>query len=143
MISELATDLLSKIKALPSGKLGTGPVRIGLAVGATAIDPFMEKVTLPAAWVIFTGDQTNSADQQGMCGGTVVASFIVKVFVDYISEKDLLDTQYPLLREIAKQVNGTQGPVGSMRWKYDGQTLDEISGNRVVFDQRYSVVTIL
>lgn len=143
MISELGEDLLTKIKALPSEKLGTNPVRIGLAVGATSIDPFLEKVTLPAAWAVYVGDATTVTSPQGQCANTVIAQFVVKVFVDYISEKDLLDNQYPLLREIAKQVNGQQGPAGAMKWKYEGQTLDEISGNRVVFDQRYSIVTIL
>jgi len=144
MISELGTDLLTKIKALPSGKLGTTPVRIGLAVGATSIDPFMEKVQLPAAWAVYVGDNLNTNDVQGnACGNTAVAQFVIKVFVEYISEKDLLDNQYPLLREIAKQVNGQPGPKGAMKWKYEGQTLDEITGNRVVFDQRYSIVTIL
>lgn len=143
MISELGTDLLNKIKAIPSGKLGTAPVRVGLAVGATAIDPFMEKVVLPAVWAVYVGDQNNSANQQGQCGEMVVAQFVVKVFVEYTSEKDLLDNQYPLLVEIPKQLNGMPGPTGSMKWKYEGQTLDEITGNRVVFDQRYSIVTIL
>ena len=143
MISQLGTDLVNKIKALPSGKLGTNPVRVGLAVGATTIDPFMEKVQLPAVWAVFTGDTTTSADPQGQCAATVTAQFIVKVIVDYVNEKDLLDNQYPLLREITKQINGMQGPTGSMRWKYEGQTLDEISGNRVIFDQTYSIVTIL
>lgn len=143
MISELATDLLNKIKALPSGKLGTTTKRIGLAVGATSIDPFMEKVTLPAAWAVFVGDQSNNTTQQGQCGEMITANFVVKVFVQYTSEKDLLDTQYPLLHEIATQVNGQQGPTGSMRWKYEGQTLDELTGNRAVFDQRYSITSKL
>ena len=143
MISELGTDLLNKIKALPSGKLGTAPVRAGLAVGATAIDPFMEKVTLPAVWAVYVGEQSNNQSQQGQCADMVVAQFVVKVFLEYTNEKDLLDNQYPLLVEIAKQINGQQGPVGTMKWKYDGQTLDELTGNRVVFDQRYSMVTIL
>jgi len=143
MISELGQDLLNKIKALPSGKLGTAPVRVGLAVGATSIDPFLEKVQLPAAWAVFVGDATNSTSGQGQCGGTIVASFVLKVFVQYTNEKDMLDNQYPLLHEIAKQINGQQGPVGAMKWKYEGQTLDELTGNRAVFDQRYSIVTIL
>ncbi len=53
MISELGTDLLTKIKAIPSQALGVSPIRVGLAVGATAIDPFMEKVVMPAVWARF------------------------------------------------------------------------------------------
>lgn len=143
MISELGTDLLTKIKALPSGKMGSPQVRVGLAVGATSIDPFLEKVTLPAAWAVYVGDQSNNQGSQGQCGEMVTAQFVVKVFVQYTNEKDMIDNQYPLLHEIAEQLNGQQGPVGTMRWKYEGQTLDELTGNRAVFDQRYSIVTIL
>lgn len=141
MISELGQDLLTKIKGLPSGKLGTNPVRIGMAVGATSVDPFMEKVPMPAAWAIYVGDQVNNTNAQGACATTCTYQFVVKVFVEYNTEKDMLDNQYPLLHEIAKQVNGQAGPTGSMRWKYEGQSLDELTGNRAVFDQRYSIVS--
>ncbi len=143
MITELATDLLNKIKELPSNKLGTSVKRVGLAVGATSIDPFMENVTLPAVWAVYVGDQSNNQTSQGQCGEMLTASFVVKVFVQYESEKDLLDNQYPLLHEIATQLNGQPGPIGAMRWKYEGQMLDELTGNRVVFDQRYSISTKL
>ena len=112
MISQLSQDLLNKIKAIPSGKLGTSPVRAGLAVGATSIDPFMEKVQLPAVWAVYVGDVQLDGDPQGKCGATVQAQFVVKVFVEYTSEKDLVDNQYPLLREIANQINGQMGPAG-------------------------------
>lgn len=141
MISELGSDLLTKIKGLPSGKLGTTPVRVGMAVGATSVDPFLEKVTLPAVWAIYIGDQVNNTQAQGACATTCTYQFVVKVFVEYKNEKDMLDNQYPLLHEIAKQVNGQPGPVGSMKWKYEGQSLDELSGTRAVFDQRYSIVS--
>lgn len=143
MISELGQDLLNKIKAIPSQKLGTNPVRVGLAVGATSIDPFMEKVQLPAVWAVYVGDNNNNGSQQGQCGEMLTAQFVVKVFIQYTTEKDLLDNQYPLLREIAQQINGQAAPIGAMKWRYDGQSLDEMTGNRVVFDQRYSVVTKL
>ena len=112
MISELGNDLLDKIKSVPSQALGTAPVRVGLAVGATSTDPFMEKVTLPAVWAVYTGDANNSVIPQGQCGDMVTSQFIVKVFLEYKSEKDMLDNQYPLLSEITLQINGKQGPIG-------------------------------
>lgn len=143
MIAELATDLQTKIKSIASGKLGTTPVRVGLAAGATSIDPFMEKVQLPAVWVVYVGDVQPDPDPLGKCGATVVAQFVVKVLLEYKNEKDMVDNQYPLLREIANQVNGQMGPPGAMRWKYTGQTLDELTGNRMVFDQQFSIVSRL
>lgn len=139
MISTLALDLRDKIKAIASGKLGS-PARVGLAVGATTIDPSMERVVLPAVWVVYVGNVSNNATNQGMCGEMVTNQFVVKVFVKYDSEKDMLDNQWPLLDEIAQTVNGSVGPVGSMRWKFEGQQLDELSGNRAVYDQRFSIV---
>ena len=143
MISDVASDLITKIKDIPDGVLGTSPIRVGLAAGGTVLDPFMEKTTLPAVWCVFVGDNSTDAGPQGQCASTVVLNFIVKVFIKYDTEKGLLDTQLPLLHDIVKQVNGTPGPKGCMKWKYGGQTLDELTGNRIVFDQRYSIVSIL
>lgn len=143
MISELATDLNTAAKSVASGAFGTTPVRVGLAVGAKALDPTMQKVATPAAWIIFTGDQNLSDVEQGECFTSVKMEFIVKVFLDYDTEQDLLANQYPVLNELITTINGRQGPNGAKRWKYEGQSLDELTGNRVVFDQRYSIIASL
>lgn len=143
MISELATDLNTAAKSVASGAFGTAPIRVGLAVGAKAIDPTLQKVDTPAAWIVFTGDQNTSSTEQGECVTYVKMEFIIKVFLDYDTELDLITNQYPVLNELIVTINGRQGPNGSKRWKYEGQSLDELTGNRVVFDQRYSIVAAL
>lgn len=143
MISELATDLNTAVKSIASGGFGTAPVRVGLAVGAKAVDPTMQKVPTPAAWIVFTGDTNLSTEEQGECFTSTKMEFIVKVFLEYDTELDLITNQYPVLNEVITTVNGRQGPNGSKRWKYEGQTLDELTGNRVVFDQRYSIIASL
>ena len=145
MIGQLALDIITKAKSIESNGFGTTVKRVGLAAGGTAIDPLMEKVARPAAWVIFVGDQnTDQTSDQGNCAGAQVSvNFIVKIIMDYDTEADLINVQYPLLKEVIRSINGTQGPLGAKRWKYEGQTLDELSANRVVFDQRYSITTIL
>ena len=143
MIATLSTDLVTAAKSITSNKFGTTVKRVGLAVGATSIDPTMQKVVTPAAWVVFTGDQTLSNLDQGECNPTVKMEFVIKVFLQYSTEADLIANQYPLLSELISTISGRQGPVGSKRWKYEGQAIDELTGNRVVFDQRYSIVVAL
>lgn len=137
MISVIAQDLITKLKNVT--KLNN---RVGFAVGGKTIDPLMEKVTKPAVWCVYLGDESISDSDQGECGPAIRCNFVIKVFVDYLNEKDLLDNQFPLLEDIINEINGTQGPIGTKRWKYEGQTIDEINSNRLVFDQRVSIVTI-
>jgi len=143
MINELATDLLTAVKSITSNKFGVLAKRVGLAAGAKGMDPTMSKVALPACWVVFVGDQNLSGNPEGECPTFTKTDFIVKVFMEYSTEADLIANQYPLLEEVITTVNGRQGPLGSRKWKYEGQTLDELTGNRVVFDQRYSIVAAL
>lgn len=144
MIADLAQDLLTRVKGIDSDKFGTTVKRVGLAVGGTGTDPTLEKVEYPAAWCIYVSDQNLDTSDQGTCGGALVkVNFVVKIIVNYTSEADLLANQYPLLAEVVQAVNGQSGPSGAKRWKYEGQAIDELSANRIVFDQRYSITTIL
>lgn len=143
MISLLATDLLTAAKSISSNKFGTTVKRVGLAAGAKGTDPTMSKVTTPAAWIVFIGDQNLSSQLEGECPTFAKLEFIIKVFMDYKSEADMIANQYPLLTELITTLNGRQGPLGSRKWKYEGQTLDELTGNRIVFDQRYSITAAL
>lgn len=143
MIAELSADLLTAVKEIASNKFGITLKRVGLAVGAKSIDPTLQKVQLPAAWVVYIGDQNLSALDQGECPAFTKTDFIIKVFMEYSTEADLIANQYPLLEELINTINGRQGPVGAKKWKYEGQTLDELTGNRIVFDQRYSIVAAL
>lgn len=144
MIAETAQDLIARVKGITSEKFGVNVQRVGLAAGGTAVDPTMEKVEYPVAWVIYVSDQTLDPSDQGSCGGALVKlNFVVKIIVNYDNEKDLIDNQYPLLVEVIQAVNGQQGPQGSKRWKYEGQGIDELTSNRIVFDQRYSISTTL
>lgn len=144
MIADLATDLIARVKGITSEKFGVAVKRVGLAVGGTSIDPTLEDVEHPAAWVIYVSDQNIDPSDQGTCAGAQVkVNFVVKIIVDYANEADLIANQYPLLVEVVRAVNGQAGPVGAKRWKYEGQAIDELTSNRIVFDQRYSIVTIL
>lgn len=138
MIAELAQDLITNLKTVTA--LNN---RVGLAVGGRTIDPLMEKVIKPACWVIYMGDETINETDEGQCVLYTRMNFVVKVLVDYASELDLITNQYPILENIISAVNATTGPIGSKKWKYEGQSVDEIASNRLVFDQRYSIVTTI
>lgn len=141
MISILAQDLVSKIKAVPSNAFGIGSnSRVGLAVGGKATDPLLEKIVKPAAWVIFIGDENVDTREQVRCGSIVRFSFVVKIIMDYKTEAELLSVQFPLLDEVRGTVHGSSSTSGN-NWKYEGQTMEELTANRVVFEQRYSLTT--
>lgn len=141
MIAEAAQDLITKLKTITS--FGTTVKRVGLAAGAKGMDPMMEKADRPAAWVIFVGDSNPAGDRNPSCVTSIVLKFVVKVIVDYNTESDLLNIQYPLLEEIIQTVAGKEAGDLSVKWKYDGQALDELTGDRMVFDQRYSITVVV
>lgn len=143
MIAESAQDLVAKVKSIASNKFGTTTKRVGLAIGGKSIDPLIEKSPRPLAWIIFTSDENLDTDDQGVCGSYIKLNFVVKLLIDYTNETDLLTNQLPLLEEVINAVGGQQGPIGSKRWKYEGQSMDELTATRLVFDQRYSIITIL
>lgn len=142
MIGELAANLVTKIKQVTS--LGVAPnQRVGLTVGGTESDPTLSSVQMPAAWIIFVGDQAIDANDQGDCAPYIRYNFAVKVLVDNTSESALTSISMPLLEEIISVVNSQASVVGAKKWRYEGQSIDEISGQRLVFEQRFSVTAIL
>lgn len=142
MISELATDILNKVKNGTSTSFGN-PKRVGMASGGKNLDPLMTKSIRPACWIVFLNDQNVDAqDNQGSCGSMFKYTFVVKILLDYSTEEDLLTNQLPVLEAVQLAVNGQQGPIGSRKWLYEGQTIDELSANRMVYDQTYTIYAI-
>ena len=138
MIAEYAQDLVTKLKTIPA--FGTTVKRVGVAVGAREIDPTLEKVERPAAWVIFVGDEPISSGNP--CASSLKLNFVVKVLLDYGTESELIAAQFPLLEELISTVSGKEGPLMA-KWKYEGQMIDELTKDRMVFDQRYSIVAVV
>lgn len=132
MIGSIASDLVTQIKTVSA--LGN---RVGLVVGGTEIDPINRNITLPAVWVIFVGDEAVS-DTQFNKSQSIKLNFVVKVLMDYSNESDLVDTQFTLLEDVIKAVRGGIPSVGAKNWRYNGQTLDEMTPERLVWDQSYS-----
>lgn len=140
MIGDLATDLLTKLKTIT--EFGTAPSRVGLTIGGKTLDPIMENITKPACWVVFTGDSNNNTQPRSnsSCQKEFTYNFIVKIVVDYTNDKNLIDTQFPLLEEVTNTIDGTKVSNKSDKWKYTGQSVEEITDKRLVFNQSYTIV---
>jgi phage gp37-like protein len=134
MIAEQAQDLYSKIVSVP-GLAGS----VGLALGGKATDPNLAKVSLPAAWVVFTGDKPIEPDYPVVPKiQSVLVSFSVMVFVAYDSQSDLISNQYPLLDSCVTAVHGTDSPAGT-RWKFEGRSCKLINPDRLGYELKFTV----
>ena len=138
MIGTLATDLLTKVKTITS--FGTTPPRVGLSIGGKTLDPLLENITKPACWVVFTGDNnTDLTRPSNRCNKTLQYSFIVKVIIDYSNDNDLITNQFPLLELVMTTLDGSTVATRSDKWKYVGQTIEEITDKRLIFNQSYTI----
>lgn len=135
MIGELAQDLINKISTVAA--LGG---RVGAAVGGTETDPTMSEAPVPFAWVIFGGDNPQ-APENGQKYQQVQYNFSVVVAIDYgVSEADLINNQFAVLEAIQMAVRGTQGHNYSDLWNYEGQELQTVFPNRLVYNLAFSII---
>ncbi|OYV99040.1 MAG: hypothetical protein B7Z62_02055 [Deltaproteobacteria bacterium 37-65-8] len=134
MSDTFATDLVTKLETVTA--LATSS---GMAVGGKAPDPALTKIPLPAAWVILGEDKADDIET-GMIPTTqsVVITYIVMIYVPYLSQTDLINTQIPLMRAARSAIHATKAPNGN-RWKYNGQKLALINVDRMAYEQRYTV----
>jgi hypothetical protein len=145
MISENAADLVARVSSV-AGFEG----RAGLAIGGRGADPAMTKIPLPAAWIMFGKDQVDESpygsSQSGGRGGlipngeNVQQVFSVVIYVPYLSQDDLISTQFPLLEAVIAAVrdNGREAPSGN-RWRYIGQKLAMVYPDRLAYEQHYTL----
>lgn len=133
MIAELATDLITKIKTVSALQ-----DRVGMASAGGPADPAMKTVPLPAAWLLFAGDQPRSGDPRGSRSEDIDFSFSLSVMVSYKDQSDLINTQLPTLEAIAKSVSGRDSTNSALRWKYQGAQLVEVFTDRLVYELSFS-----
>jgi hypothetical protein len=135
MYAENALNLLNLLTSVPALAANAG-----LAAGGRASDPSMIHVPLPCAWLLLAEDKPNDAATGSNPAGQVVSTdFIVMLHIPYVSQADLLANQLPLLEATIAAVRGKQAPRGQ-KWRYAGQKLMLINPDRLVYEQRYSIV---
>ena len=140
MIAALAADLLAKFRTVPALENSAS-----LSIGGRSSDPGLVKVPLPVAWLTFSRDASDEQSyEHGPASGMIhaaplmIATFSATIFVPYLSDDDLLSTQYPLLLAAVNAVHATESPSG-MRWRYAGQRIALVYPDRLAYEQRYTV----
>lgn len=135
MYTENAQNLLSLVETVPALVKTSG-----LAVGGRSTDPAMASIPLPSAWVILADDKPRDPETgSNPDGQVVITTYVVMVYVPYISQADLITNQLPLLESVMKAVRGKQSTSGQ-KWRYEGQKLTLINTDRLAYEQRYSVI---
>lgn len=135
MYTENAQNLLALVETVPALVKTSG-----LAVGGRATDPAMASIPLPSAWVILADDKPRDPETgSNPDGQVVITTYVVMVYVPYISQADLIANQLPLLESVMKAVRGKQSTSGQ-KWRYEGQKLTLINTDRLAYEQRFSVI---
>lgn len=132
-IGALTNDIVERVRAVSSFN-----GRVGLAVGGQDVDPINRNISRPASWVIYVGDDFLEGDPMNPCQTLIKLNYIVKILVDYDTETNLINTHLPLLHEVAQAVQGGE-PVPGMKWFYEGQGLEALEPDRMVWNQQYSI----
>lgn len=133
-IRAVTEHLVTQIKAIAAFSN-----RVGLTVGGKDIDPINRELPHPSAWIVYIGDEVVSSTPMNPCSTLIKLNFVVKVVVDYGTEANLTTTQFPLLHNVVSSVQGKE-PVSGSKWLYDGQVLESLEPNRMVWAQSYSAM---
>lgn len=114
----------------------------GVTLGQHEPDPTLVKLTPPACWVSFVGDQINEqGHDQVPLQPSMLYMFVAFIYLPMQKQNNLLTTAsgLPLLGKISMGVHGKESNTGH-RWEYKGQKLSLVNTDRLVYAQRYSVV---
>jgi len=142
MISEISTDLLNKVRSVPSLASSTS-----FAIGGKAEDPSLKSIPLPACRLILMSifadedpHTTGSSRGPGIVPKTQVVLFDLRalVIVPYLTDSDILNVQFPLLEAVMTTVKGTPAPSGH-RWRFLGQKLSFVYPDRMGYEQRFTL----
>lgn len=136
-IEEIADHIITTLKTVSA--LDN---RVGLVVGGKDLDPINKNLTRPACWVVYTGDDNETPSDFSPGCDMMKINFEVRVLIDYDNENNLKATHLPLLHTIASALRGTS-PILGTKWVYEGQYLLELTGERMVWNQNYSVTAPL
>lgn len=148
MISELAADLVAKVETIAALVS-----RTSLSIGGRTNDPGLLKIPLPAAWIVLKQDAIEEPGYAHESDGglvspsqRVLATFAVTVFIDYLTDADMLAVQFPLLELVVEAIHGKDAgtvvngqAISGYRWRYIGQKLALVYPDRMAYEQRYTV----
>lgn len=146
MIAENVADLIDRVKSVSALTASAS-----IFLGGHGTDPALLKIPLPAAWVRYEQDSPDEAPYSTSSGAgpaivpasqVCLAMCSVIIYVPYVSESDLLTTQYPLLEQVIAAIHGKDAPSGH-RWRYFGQKIALVANDRMAYQQRYTLDMVL
>jgi hypothetical protein len=140
VIAECAASLLALVKTVPALADKTS-----LSIGGRSADPGLVKIPLPAAWITFGKEESDQAsyergDPSGMVmeAQLMMATFPITIFIPYVDDADLIDTQFPLLSAVIAAVHNQLSPSG-FAWRFTGQRIALVYPDRLAYEQRYTL----
>jgi len=148
MIGEIGTDLLNRVRSVPSLASSTS-----FAIGGKATDPALKTIPLPACRLLFMNmyadeDPRSTGSSRG--GGMVPADQVVifdfraLLIVPYLDDTDILTVEFPLLNAVVDAIKDTSVPTASgHRWRLLSQKLSFVYPDRLGFEQRYTIDAVL
>lgn len=146
MISEIATDLLVKVRSVPTLAGSTS-----FAIGGKATDPALKEIPLPACRLLLMNMYvsedpmtTGSSRGSGIVPKTEMVLFDLRalVIVPYQTDDDMLNVEFPLLESVVAAVKATAAPSGH-RWRFFGQKLSFVYPDRLGYEQRYTLTAAM
>lgn len=136
-IGVIAQDIVTRINTVPALQS-----RVGLAVGGTENDPVNRELPHPGVWILYVGDSLIANPEMNACNELIKLNFVVKVITDYDDQSGLINTQLPLLHDIVQVVRGQEAVAGS-KWLYEGQQMEQLTPERMVWAQNYSILVVI
>jgi hypothetical protein len=144
MISEIGSDLLNRVRSVPSLASSTS-----FAIGGKANDPALKIMVPPLCRLLLMNlyaDEDPRSTGSARGGGIVPATqmmlldFRALIIVPYLDDNDILNVEFPLLEAVAKTVKATTAATPSNhRWRFLGQKLSFVYPDRLGFEQRYTI----
>lgn len=137
-IASLAINLAAKVQSIPS------LVNAKFTVGGRRDDPGLQKIPLPAAWMMLASDHRDEEPRNYTPNSAVVSAqpmlaiFAVVVFVPYTDDDDLLNVELPLLASVTAAIHAQPADdEGVNKWCYLGQKKALVYPDRLAYEQLY------
>lgn len=135
LLASCAQDLYQKIQAIPALASSTG-----FTLAGKAPDPGATKVSLPAAWPIFSHAVSLQSPNEALPSANVQSTlyFVVALYIANEDQVDLFANQFPLIGQVISAVHGTTAPSG-VRWRWIETLKPTINPNRYIYPISFAV----
>lgn len=138
MIDLILDDAVTKLKTISA--LNN---RVGMALGGRDIDPQLENVPKPAAWILYNGSTNIDEREDGSCVTPVRHDLDVLLIVDNGNATHLKTNVFPLIESVIAEINGKEGPLGTKYYRYESSFLDALESDRLIYSFRFTIIAMI